>query len=148
MKKWPSVAAVVVLSLALVIGVACGGGAETTMSHFGHWSTEADLPVFVYDAEQSAIPEAEWDPITAPKTRRHWVAIGNHRIQAVVANDGTVALLDECDGLRWITAPDPEGTGISIVEENDGSRWGSAFALRPPDTVPTPVQGGPGEVTW
>ena len=111
------------------------------MSHFGHWSTEADLPVFVYDADQSAIPEAEWDPITAPKTRRHWVAIGNHRIQAVVANDGTVALLDEYDGLRWITAPDPEGTGISIVEENDGSRWGSAFALRPSDTVPTRVFG-------
>jgi len=111
------------------------------MSHFGHWSTEADLPVFVYDADQSAIPEAEWDPITAPKTRRHWVAIGNHRIQAVVANDGTVALLDEYDGLRWITAPDPEGTGISIVEESDGSRWGSAFALRPSETVPTRVFG-------
>ena len=141
MKKWFSVAAIVVLCLALVIGVACGGGAETTGSRFGHWSTEADLPVFVYDADQSAIPEAEWDPILAPKTRRHWVAIGNQRIQAMVANDSTVALWDEYDGLRWITAPDPEGTGISIVEESDGSCWGSAFALRPPETVPIRVFG-------
>jgi len=118
-----------------------GGGPGKTMSRFGHWSTEAGLPVFVYDADQEVIPEAEWDPVVAPKTRRHWVAIGNRRIQAVVANDGTVALWDEYDGLRWITAPDPEGTGISVVEESDGSRWGSAFALRPPETVPTRVFG-------
>ena len=46
MKKWPSAIAVVVLSLALVIGIACGGGEEeegVTKLKWGHgaifWGT-------------------------------------------------------------------------------------------------------------
>ncbi|MFA5785367.1 MAG: hypothetical protein WDA71_00035 [Actinomycetota bacterium] len=106
------------------------------MSRFGSWSEEQGLPVFAYQADHEALPEAEWDPITEPKTRRHWLSIGNRRIFAVVANDGTVGLLDEHDGIRWLVAPDPEGSGVSIVEELDGARWGSAFSDRPQGSVP------------
>ncbi|MFA5788128.1 MAG: hypothetical protein WDA71_14290, partial [Actinomycetota bacterium] len=105
------------------------------MSLFGRWSQEQGLPVFVYEADHEVMPEAEWDPIVEPKTRRHWLVIGNRRIFAVVANDGTVGILDEHDGLRWLTAPDPEGTGISIIEEPSGFRWASSFARRPPGQV-------------
>ncbi len=105
------------------------------MSRYGAWSERDGLPLFEYDADQEALPEAEWDPIQGPKTRRHWVLLGNRAIQIQAANDGRVALFDERFGLRWITAPDPAGTGISIVDEG-GESWGSAWEMRPPADVP------------
>lgn len=116
--------------------IAAGRRARSTVdSRYGHWVLRAGLPAFVYDADQDAIPEAEWDPITAPRTRRHWVMLGNRALSMQVANDGTVAVFDEGDGLRWLTAPDPTGTGISVLDD-DGHVWGSAFAQRAGETTP------------
>ena len=86
------------------------------MSRFGRWTEEAGLPVFAYDADPESTPEALWDPVVAPPTHRHWVVIGNKRVNAIVDNWGTVALFDEYDGLRFVTAPDPGGTGESLVD--------------------------------
>jgi hypothetical protein len=105
------------------------------MSLYGEWSTRNGAPVFIYRADQDATPEAEWDPIQSPKTRRHWVLLGNRGIQIQAANGGRVALLDERYGQRWITAPDPVGTGISIIEEGEQT-WGSAWDMRPAGEVP------------
>ena len=113
------------------------------MSLYGEWVTRAGLPAFEYRADQDALDEAEWDPIQAPPTRRHWVMVGNRGIQMQVANDATVALFDERHVARWLTAPDPQGTGVSIIEVG-GARWGSAWDDRPPGTSP-PRTIGP---TW
>ena len=86
-------------------------------SPYGRWVRRAGLPAFVYEADQDAFPGAEWDPILAPRTRRHWIMVGNRAIRLQAANDGTLGLLDERDGLRWLVAPDPTGTGVSIVDE-------------------------------
>jgi hypothetical protein len=40
--------------------------------------------------------------------------VGNATIRLQAANDGTVALFDEGDGLRWLVAPEPAGTGKKI----------------------------------
>jgi hypothetical protein len=105
-------------------------------SRFGRWTIRNDLPAFVYDADQDSLPEAEWDPLLYPPTRRHWLMLGNRAIQMQVANDGTVALFDESNGLRWLTAPDPTGTGVSIIEEAGSKIWGSDFSMHAGDTPP------------
>ncbi|HSP97744.1 MAG TPA: hypothetical protein VL049_10930 [Candidatus Dormibacteraeota bacterium] len=104
-----------------------GGGVG---SPYGRWVRRGGLPAFVYAADQEALAEAEWDPILAPRTRRHWVMVGNRSIRMQVANDGTVGVFDEGDGLRWLTAPDPSGTGISVVREADDSTWSTDYSLR------------------
>ncbi len=102
---------------------------ESRASRFGRWVRRHGLPAFAYDADQDTLPEAEWNPIVEPRTRRHWTMLGNRAIQLQAANDGTVALFDERAGLRWLVAADPAGTGVSIL--HDGARtWGSAFAQR------------------
>jgi hypothetical protein len=105
------------------------------VSLYGDWSKRDGLPVFTYRADQDSLPEAEWDPIQLPRTRRHWVMLGNRGIQMQVANDGRVALFDERYAQRWLFAPDPAGTGVSIVEA-EGERWGSAWDARPAGSVP------------
>lgn len=105
-----------------------GGGVGA--SPYGRWVRRGGVPAFVYSADQEALAAAEWDPILAPRTRRHWVMVGNRAIRMQVANDGTVGVFDEGDGLRWLTAPDPVGTGISLVAESDGSSWGSDYRQR------------------
>jgi len=102
------------------------------MSLFGSWVKEGELPVFNYRADQDATAGAEWDPIAAPRTRRHWVLAGNRAISLRMANDGRFGLLDERYGHRWLTCPDP-GTGISVIE-SEGKRWGSAWDVRPDAT--------------
>lgn len=104
-------------------------------SRFGHWTLRDDAPAFVYDADQSALAFAEWDPIIAPPTRRHWVMLGNQAIRLQAANDGRLALFDETEGLRWLTAPHEGGTGISLIDDG-GARWGSDFAQRGGELVP------------
>jgi len=98
-------------------------------SLYGSWTTDSGVPKFVYDVDHTLLPEAEWDPILSPPTRRHWAMVGNRGIQLQAANDGTVALFDERHALRWLTAPDPEGTGVSRIDDG-GVVWGSEFALR------------------
>ncbi len=103
--------------------------ARSKQSVYGRWVTRGGLPAFVYGADQETLAAAEWDPTIGPRTRRHWVMLGNQAIRLEAANDGTLALFDEGDGLRWLTAPDPIGTGVSILDDG-GKTWGSAYAQR------------------
>jgi hypothetical protein len=103
--------------------------ADPHVSRYGRWVTRGRLPAFTYDADQETLPFAEWDPIIAPRTRRHWLMVGNRAIRLQAANDGTVALFDETYGLRWLVAPEPSGTGVSILDDA-GRRWGTDYALR------------------
>ncbi|HEY6561069.1 MAG TPA: hypothetical protein VI072_27525 [Polyangiaceae bacterium] len=114
-------------------------GLPTHLSTYGEWRLQNGLPVFVYDADHEALPEAEWQRFVRPPTRRHWVVLGNRAIVLEAANDGTVALFDESEGIRYLTAADDSGgTGVSVLK--DGAvTWGSAFAARPPGTVPERV---------
>jgi hypothetical protein len=105
-------------------------------SAYGHWAMRGDMPAFVYTADHESLPTAEWDPIIAPRTRRHWLMVGNRAIRLQGANDGTVALFDERDGLRWLVAPDPQGTGLSTLSEGDGTVWGTHFTQRAGETIP------------
>ncbi len=108
---------------------AAGRRRDRRVSLYGEWVMRAGVPAFVYDGDQDALPEAEWDPTIGPRTRRHWVVVGNQAIRMQAANDGTVALFDEGDGLRWLTAPDPVGTGVSILHDGDAV-WGSEYGQR------------------
>lgn len=110
-------------------------------SAFGYWAVEDGLPVFVYDADHTTLDAAEWDPIIRPRTRRHWHMFGNRALQVQADNDGTLALFDEGDGLRWLTAADPRGTGVSILNESDGTVWSSDFAQRAGESVPLRIFG-------
>jgi hypothetical protein len=126
----------------------CGGGEDRTASRlpdlevspgssaYGRWILRDGLPAFVYDADQETLPGAEWDPILAPPTRRHWLMVGNRAIRLQAANDGTVGVFDEGDGLRWLVAPDPSGSGVSIVEEDGGRVWSTDYALRAGEATP------------
>ena len=98
-------------------------------SLYGRWVVRGRLPAFAYEADHETLPEAEWDPIVAPRTRRHWVMVGNRAIKLQAANDGTVALFDEGDGLRWLVAADPVGTGVSLLDDG-GRLWGTDYAAR------------------
>jgi hypothetical protein len=75
------------------------------MLRFGAWQLVDGVPAFA-DA--------------APVVEQHWSVVGNRAISLWHANDGTVALWDESDALRWLTAPDPEGTGISRLRVDGG----------------------------
>jgi hypothetical protein len=112
-------------------------GVRADASRFGRWQLEGNVPVFVYDADHTALPE--WDRFGLPPTRRHWILVGNRAISLEAANDGTVALFDESEGLRWLVAArdasGSAGTGVSVVRDA-GLEWGSAFAERPPGSVP------------
>jgi len=109
---------------------------ETGISHFGDWTFEGGLPAFTYLCDQAHDPRALWNTRSQGETRRHWVGLGNRRIQMFVDNEGTAALFDEHTGVRWINAPDPLGTGLSWVEEEGRPRWGSLFDARPAGSVP------------
>src|SRR5512132_3684402 len=105
-------------------------------SLYGRWTVRDRLPAFVYELDQDAEPAVEWNPFLSLPTRRNWLMVGNRAIRLQAANDGTVALFDETEGLRWLVAPEPDGTGVSLVDDDDGTRWGSAFALRGGETPP------------
>lgn len=104
-------------------------------SLYGRWITRDGLPAFVYDLDQDAEPKAEWNPFLSPPTRRNWLMVGNGTIRLQAANDGTVALFDEGDGLRWLVAPEPAGTGISILDDG-GTSWGTDFTMRGDERPP------------
>jgi hypothetical protein len=108
---------------------------DPRQSLYGRWIVRDGLPAFVYDLDQDAEPAAEWDPILSPPTRRNWLMVGNGTIRLQGANDGTVALFDEGDGLRWLVAPEPTGTGISILDDA-GTTWGSDFSRRAGERPP------------
>lgn len=100
------------------------------LSHFGDWIIEDGLPAFLYTCDHATDPAALWDTRSQGDTRRHWVGLGNRRIQMFVDNEGTAALFDEHTGLRWLTAPEPCGTGLSWIQEDGRRDWGSLFGAR------------------
>lgn len=106
------------------------------MSTYGSWAQEHDLPVFDYVADQRNLPEAEWDPIVGAPTRRHFLALGNRRLQVVVDNEGGTCLWDEHDGLRWLVAPDPRGSGVSLLHEPGQPTWGTLSPHWPSGEAP------------
>ncbi len=111
-------------------------GLDLAASAYGHWARDETLPTFVYTADHTALPFAEWDRRLLPPTRLMWHLVGNRAIQLQALNDGTVALFDESEVLRWLVAADDDGgTGVSLVEDDDRT-WGSAFASRPPGATP------------
>jgi hypothetical protein len=120
-------------SVAIPRGARRGGGPQ---SLYGRWIVQDGLPAFRYELDQDAEPAAEWDPFLSPKTRRNWVMVGNRAIRLQAANDGTVALFDEGDGLRWLVAPEPSGTGVSVLDDDAGKTWGSEFAMRAGERPP------------
>ncbi|MEV3853675.1 hypothetical protein AB0J38_05025 [Streptomyces sp. NPDC050095] len=85
-------------------------------SAYGAWAEEGALPVF--DVSPSA-PRTPWDRIIDPPTGRRWIHLGNRRITLVADTDGRSGLWDEHDGLRWLTEPEPQGTGISLLTTPD-----------------------------
>src|SRR5262245_7773957 len=113
-----------------------GAGNAAPRSLYGRWTVRDGLPAFRYELDQDAEPAAEWDPFLSPKTRRNWVMVGNRAIRLQAANDGTVALFDEGDGLRWLVAPEPSGTGVSVLDDDAGKTWGSEFAMRAGERPP------------
>lgn len=117
-------------------GVASRARIDPGTSRYGRWIVQDGLPAFAYDVDQDALPEAEWDPILAPKTRRHWVMIGNRALRIQAANDGGVGVFDESESLRWLVAPDPTGSGVSVLHD-DGRTWGTAWAERGGERPPT-----------
>jgi hypothetical protein len=122
-----------------VAGAGPWPGISVSDSRFGYWRLDSGVPVFVYDADHESMPEAEWERFSLPPTRRHWLLIGNRALSLEASNDGTIALFDESEGLRWLVAPSDEGgTGVSIVRDAEVT-WGSAFAARPPEAVPERV---------
>ena len=116
---------------------------EGRVSPYGRWVSRFGLPAFAYDADQDTMPEAEWDPIAGPRTRRHWLMVGNRAIRLWAANDGTVGLFDEGYGLRWLVAPEPEGSGVSVLQDGE-KRWGTRYAERA-GAAPSVREFGP---TW
>ena len=78
-------------------GAATAFGASRSLvdpraSLYGRWIVRGRLPAFAYEADHETLAAAEWDPIVGPRTRRHWVMLGNRAISLQAANDGTVAL--------------------------------------------------------
>ena len=96
---------------------------------YGRWVVRGGLPAYVYDADHESLAGAEWDPLLAPPTRRHWIMVGNEAIRLQAANDGTVGVFDERHALRWLTAADPAGSGVSLVDDG-GELWGTDYARR------------------
>ncbi|MCG7588001.1 hypothetical protein, partial [Photobacterium sp. OFAV2-7] len=92
-------------------------------SVFGHWITKNGMPAFNYTANPLTLGQCEWDPIVLPTTRRHCHVMGNLAISAIVDNMGTTSIWDESEVQRYLTAPDHQkgGTGITLIEEQDGS---------------------------
>jgi len=67
--------------------------------------------------------------------------VGNRAIRLQAANDGTVAVFDERHGLRWLVAPEPAGSGVSVLDDDAGKQWGSEFALRAGEAPPLRIFG-------
>lgn len=100
------------------------------MSDFGRWTTADGLPVF------EGVPVA-----TDGGNSEHLVSLGNRRLQLVASTAGTRSLWDEFDGLRWLLAPQPGGTGTWTARVDGGEPWGTGA----PGPAPVRSTFGP---TW
>ncbi|MEU7577269.1 hypothetical protein AB0B50_06660 [Streptomyces sp. NPDC041068] len=88
------------------------------MSAYGGWIEDHGLPAF---ALRPDAPRTEWDRVLDPPTRRRWIHLGNRRVTLVADTEGRSGLWDEHDGLRWLTEPEPRGTGVSVLERAEAS---------------------------
>ncbi|MFE0099708.1 GH36-type glycosyl hydrolase domain-containing protein [Streptomyces sp. NPDC059009] len=100
-------------------------GAPKPVSAYGSWTEDHGLPAFRMSPDA---PRTAWDRLIDPPTRRRWIHLGNRRIALVADTDGRSGLWDEHEGLRWLTEPEPDGTGVSTLD-------GTGVALRS-DTEP------------
>ncbi len=82
------------------------------MSGYGRWIDDAGLPAF---ALRTGPPPPAWNRVIDPPTRRRWVHLGNRRLTLVADTDGRCGVWDEHKDLRWLTEPEPRGTGVSQV---------------------------------
>ena len=109
-------------------------------SSFGHWGKALGHDCFFYTVDHRSHPAAEWDPIFAAPTRRHEVGVGNRRIQMFCDNSGGVALWDEAECQRWVTAPAPTGAGKTVIDF-EGATFGTLEPDWPKDVVPERIFG-------
>ena len=93
------------------------------MSDFGAWIERDGLRAFSCAAAYAPGVERE-GALASPQA----LLVGNRCVQLYACNDGTVGLWDERFGGRWLTSPEPSGTGVSVVMESDGATWGTAHA--------------------
>ncbi|SDJ48633.1 GH36-type glycosyl hydrolase domain-containing protein [Streptomyces indicus] len=85
------------------------------MSAYGRWIDDSGLPAF---ALPGGPPPPAWNRVIDPPTRRRWVHLGNRRLTLVADTDGRCGLWDEYEDLRWLTEPEPRGTGVGRVTED------------------------------
>ncbi|WP_327351916.1 GH36-type glycosyl hydrolase domain-containing protein [Streptomyces sp. NBC_01304] len=98
------------------------------MSSYGSWTEDEGLPAFALRA--GAVHPA-WNRFIDPPTRRRWIHLGNRRLTLVADTEGRSGLWDEHRGLRWLTEPEPRGTGVSTLED---ARGASLLSSDQPDT--------------
>lgn len=83
------------------------------MSAYGEWTEDRHgLPAF---ALRPGAPRTPWDRVVDPPTSRRWIHLGNRRLTLVADTEGRSGLWDEHEGLRWLTEPEPHGTGVSTL---------------------------------
>ena len=106
-------------------------------SIYGEWIVKHGLPTFNYTANPLTLKQAEWDPIVLPKTRRHPHVIGNTAIKAVVDNMGTASIFTETEVMRYIVSADHDkgGSGLTLIDEADGTTWGTSMYTAPEGVV-------------
>ncbi|MCG7584346.1 GH36-type glycosyl hydrolase domain-containing protein [Photobacterium sp. OFAV2-7] len=107
-------------------------------SVFGDWIMKYGLPTFNYKANPLTTPECEWEPLPYPKTRQNFHFIGNKAVSFLVDNYGGTGMWDELECSRWLTKPDhiDGGTGLSRIEEADGTTWGTYIKEAPEGMTP------------
>ncbi|MBC9713692.1 hypothetical protein H9Y04_14050 [Streptomyces sp. TRM66268-LWL] len=93
------------------------------MSGYGRWIDDSGLPAF---ALFTGPPPPAWNRVIDPPTRRRWVHLGNRRLTLVADTDGRCGLWDEHKDLRWLTEPEPRGTGVSRVYDGESELLASA----------------------
>ncbi|MGF1760116.1 hypothetical protein L4D76_19705 [Photobacterium sagamiensis] len=107
-------------------------------SVFGEWIMKDGLPMFNYKVNPLTTPECEWSPLPHPNTRRNFHYIGNKAVSFLVDNFGTSGMWDELECSRWLTQADLQegGTGITVIEEADGTTWGTHVNKFPEGMTP------------
>lgn len=104
------------------------------MSAFGEWNGDETLPSFSFTADPR-------NPLANDVQGRHWILVGNRRIQLCAVSDGGVGLYDEGFGNRWLTDAHPRGTGFSFIEEENRETWGTELSRWPSGIAPRRVFG-------
>lgn len=100
---------------------------------FGRWTLDdAGLPAYLYQMDQYTDGRARYPNTEWPNRRDHWHQIGNHRVNALASNDGTVQLyLCDRGGVfpNRFDARDFETSGgppLSLLDRLDGILRGLA----------------------